>query len=121
MCSFAFLIVNSIKKSYYNKTKLKKEENNMKQFKIFIASSNDEAIERSALKQIINNTSKITEKYGVEIVAQMWELMPFDFKPNLERKQNEYNEALETSNMAFFCSVKELEHTHMKNLIQHVI
>mgnify|MGYP006906606905 CR=1 FL=1 len=41
----------------------------MKQFKVLIASSNDEAIERGALKQIINNTSKITEKYGVEIVA----------------------------------------------------
>lgn len=74
----------------------------MKKFKIFIASSNDEATERNALKQIINNTSKITEKYGLEIIPEMWELKPVDFKQHLERKQNEYNNTLSTSDMVFF-------------------
>lgn len=80
----------------------------MKKFKVFIASSNDEFTERNAIKQIINNTSKITEKYGVEIVPEMWELKPVDFKQNLERKQNEYNKILSTSDMVFFLFSKKV-------------
>lgn len=109
MCSIALYIV-ILKIIVIIKERVK---NKMKKFKVFIASSNDESIERDALKQIINNTSKITEKYGIEIIPKMWELMPVDFKQNLERKQNEYNEALEASNMAFFLFSKRVgTYTH---------
>lgn len=74
----------------------------MKEFKIFIASSNDEKKERNIIKDLIQNVNKVTHSFGIAFTPKMWELESVDFKDGFEKKQNEYNELLISSDMVFF-------------------
>lgn len=74
----------------------------MKEFKIFIASSNDEEKERNALKNLLQIVSRVTRDYGIEFLPQMWEMESVGFVSGLEEKQKEYNEKLVSSDMVFF-------------------
>ena len=74
----------------------------MKQFKIFIASSNDEKNERNALMELLSTASRITYNFGIDFLPQMWEFESVGFLPGFSEKQNEYNEILITSDMVFF-------------------
>lgn len=74
----------------------------MDNIKIFIASSNDEFEERVALQTFLTKTNEITTTFGVNVIPEMWELKSVDFKAGMERKQNEYNVSLVSSNIAFF-------------------
>ena len=55
----------------------------MKEFKIFIASSNDEKNERNALKDFLQGISRITHDYGIEFLPVMWEMESVDFADGL--------------------------------------
>lgn len=74
----------------------------MKEFKIFIASSNDEEEERNALKEFLLTVSRVTRNYGIEFLPIMWEMESVGFVSGLVEKQNEYNEKLMLSDMVFF-------------------
>lgn len=74
----------------------------MKEFRIFIASSNDEKRERNALKDFFQYISRITREYGIEFLPIMWEMESVDFSLGLSEKQKEYDEKLISSDMAFF-------------------
>lgn len=74
----------------------------MKEFKIFIASSNDEEKERNALKDLLQFVSRVTHDYGIDFLPVMWEMESVDFVSGLEEKQKEYNEKLVSSDMVFF-------------------
>jgi len=74
----------------------------MRELKIFIASSNDELEERNAIKNLILGISEVTREFDVSISPEMWELKSVEFGQGLERKQNDYNKALLSSDIAFF-------------------
>lgn len=74
----------------------------MKEFRIFIASSNEEKKERNALKDFLQNVSRITREYGIEFLPIMWEMESVDFSAGLSEKQKEYDEKLISSDMVFF-------------------
>lgn len=74
----------------------------MKEFKIFIASSNDEKEERNALKEFLQSINRVTHGYGIEFLPVMWEMESVDFADGLSEKQKEYNEKLVSSDMVFF-------------------
>lgn len=74
----------------------------MKEFKIFIASSNDEYEERNALKEFLLIVSRVTRNYGIEFLPIMWEMESVDFVSGLSEKQDEYNKKLISSDMVFF-------------------
>ena len=85
----------------------------MKEFKIFIASSNDEKNERNALKDFLQGISRITHDYGIEFLPVMWEMESVDFADGLSEKQKEYNEKLVSSDMVFFLFGKRVgEYTY---------
>lgn len=85
----------------------------MREFKIFIASSNDEYEERIALKDFLSTVSRITHNYGIEFLPVMWEMESVDFVPGLSKKQDEYNEKLISSDMVFFLFGKRVgEYTY---------
>ena len=62
----------------------------MKEFKIFIASSNDEKKERNALKDLLQTANRFTYDYGIEFLPVMWEMESVDFVSGLFEKQKEY-------------------------------
>ena len=74
----------------------------MKEFKIFIASSSDEAEERNALKDMLLAANRVTRDYEIEFLPVMWERESVDFSSGLTEKQKEYNDKLVSSNMVFF-------------------
>ena len=74
----------------------------MKEFKIFIASSNDEKDERNTFGSFLSTVSKETRNFGIEFTPVMWEMESVNFSLGLTPKQNEYNEKLKSSDMAFF-------------------
>lgn len=74
----------------------------MKEFRIFIASSNDEKKEREALKNFLQTVNGVTHDYGIEFLPIMWEMESVDFVSGLAEKQKEYNEKLISSDMVFF-------------------
>lgn len=74
----------------------------MKEFRIFIASSNDEKKEREALKNFLQTVNGVTHDYGMEFLPVMWEMESVDFVSGLAEKQKEYNEKLISSDMVFF-------------------
>lgn len=74
----------------------------MKEFKIFIASSNDEKKERNALKDLLEIVNRLTHNYGIELLPVMWEMESVSFSGGLSEKQKEYNEKLVSSDMIFF-------------------
>lgn len=85
----------------------------MKEFKIFIASSNDEEKERNALKDLLQIVSRVTHDYGIEFLPVMWEMESVDFVSGLEEKQKEYNEKLVSADMVFFLFGKRVgEYTY---------
>lgn len=85
----------------------------MKEFKIFIASSNDEKEERDILKELILFVSRFTHDYGIEFLPVMWELESVDFMSGFNEKQKEYNERLASSDMVFFLFGKRVgKNTH---------
>ena len=85
----------------------------MKEFKIFIASSNDEEKERNALKDLLQIVSRVTHDYGIEFLPVMWEMECVDFVSGLEEKQKEYNEKLVSADMVFFLFGKRVgEYTY---------
>lgn len=85
----------------------------MKEFKIFIASSNDEKEERNTLKELILFVSRFTHNYGIEFLPVMWELESVDFMTGFTEKQKEYNEKLVSSDMVFFLFGKRVgKNTH---------
>lgn len=85
----------------------------MKEFKIFIASSNDEIKERYALKDFLQSISRVTHNYGIEFLPVMWEMESVNFITGLEEKQKEYNEKLVSSDMVFFLFGKRVgEYTY---------
>lgn len=85
----------------------------MKEFKIFIASSNDEKKERNALKEFLQIISRATHDYGIEFLPVMWEMESVDFVSGLSEKQKEYNEKLVSSDMVFFLFGKRVgEYTY---------
>jgi len=74
----------------------------MKEFKIFIASSNDEVKERNALKDFLYSINRVTHDHGIEFLPVMWEMESVDFVSGLADKQKEYSEKLVSSDMVFF-------------------
>ena len=74
----------------------------MKEFKIFIASSNDEKDERNIIRDFLLTVSKETHDFGIEFIPVMWEMESVNFSPGLSPKQNAYNKKLISSDMAFF-------------------
>lgn len=74
----------------------------MKEIKVFIASANDELEERLAIKGLIQNMNEVTSSFGVEINPLMWELVSVEFRDGLKPKQDEYNDMLINSDIAFF-------------------
>lgn len=85
----------------------------MKEFKIFIASSNDEKKERNALKNLLQIVSRVTFDYGIKFSPVMWEMESIDFASGLSEKQKEYNEKLVSSDIVFFLFGKRLgKYTH---------
>lgn len=80
----------------------------MKEFKIFIASSNDEKEERDAIKNFLLIINKETREFGIGLTPVMWEMESVKFLQGFSEKQNEYNDKLITSNMAFFLFGKRI-------------
>lgn len=80
----------------------------MKEFKIFIASSNDEKEERNIIKDLLQTVNKITHTFGIVFTPIMWELESVVFKDGFDRKQNEYNDLLISSDMVFFIFSKRV-------------
>jgi radical SAM domain protein len=74
----------------------------MKEYKVFIASSNDEKKERNALKDLLQDANMITREYGIELVPIMWERESVSFALGLSGKQGEYNKKLISSDIVFF-------------------
>jgi len=74
----------------------------MAEIKVFIASSNDEVEERNAIKNTLLAINNSTQGYGITISPVMWELESVEFQQGLDRKQNEYNELLSSSDMVIF-------------------
>lgn len=74
----------------------------MKEFKIFIASSNDEKEERYIIKDLLQTVNRVTHNFGIEFTPIMWELESVVFKDGLDKKQNEYNDLLISSDIVFF-------------------
>ena len=66
----------------------------MKEFRIFIASSNDEKKEREALKNFLQTVNGVTHDYGMEFLPVMWEMESVDFVSGLAEKQKEYNKKI---------------------------
>lgn len=88
---------------YYLFVKLfRKGELNMKKFKIFIASSNDEKEDRNIIEDFLKTINTVTHRFGIEFIPKTWELESVVFKDSLENKQNDYNESLISSDMVFF-------------------
>ena len=58
--------------------------------------------ERNALKDFLQNVSRITREYGIEFLPIMWEMESVDFSAGLSEKQKEYDEKLISSDMVFF-------------------
>lgn len=74
----------------------------MKEFKIFIASSNDELEERDAIKELLLIASRVTRNFEIELLPIMWELESVDFLTGFSEKQTEYTSSLLSSDMVFF-------------------
>lgn len=72
----------------------------MYKLEIFIASSNALRAERNAIRDVINSENNKLDKYDVHIKPIMWELESSMFRE--PRKQDEYNRALISSNIAIF-------------------
>jgi hypothetical protein len=74
----------------------------MIEIRIFIASCNDEADERTMLKELVSKIDDVTRSYKVRVEPEMWELKSTEMRVALERAQNFLNEALISSDIAFF-------------------
>ena len=91
----------------------------MKEFKIFIASSNDEKDERNTFGSFLSTVSKETRNFGIEFTPVMWEMESVNFSLGLTPKQNEYNEKLKSSDMAFFLFGKRVGKYTKEEFISH--
>lgn len=89
----------------------------MKEFNIFIASTNDEKEERDAIKGFLTTSSRIMRNYEIDFYPVMWELESVDFLSGFEEKQNEYNELLASSDFAFFIFGKRIGKNTYKEFI----
>lgn len=74
----------------------------MEELRVFIASSNDEKVERIALRKFLLNMNEVTSKFGVTLIPEMWELKSANFQSGFEPKQIEYNQSLISSDIVLF-------------------
>ena len=69
----------------------------MKTIKIFLASSEELQNDRDAFGNLVRRLDKIYEKRGIRIELFEWE--DYDAAYNSRRKQDEYNDAIRSSDM----------------------
>ena len=87
----------------------------MKNVKVFIASSNDEAEEREALRNLLLKISAVTQTYGVAVVPEMWEMMSPQFCLVLCPSNMSIMRHLYLQIWCFSYLANVLENIHMRN------